>query len=375
MKVVVFGATGVIGRAAVEHFAATGGDGDLVADRVVAVSRRPIDIDGVDHVPLDLADAAAVQTAVRSGAFAGTTHVVYTALQESDDLVSGWHDPVLMAHNLRLFRNSLEPLAAAEGETLEHVSLLQGAKAYGLHVGRTPVPAKERSRRDAHENFYFLQEDALRALVDGAAWAWTILRPQVVYGESFGSPMNLLPAIGVYAAVERDRGRPLVFPGGAAGVHEAVDARLLARALAWAAGAPEARGEIFNVTNGDVFAWRDMWPAIADVLGMEIGEPAVGDRAGRAPQRLAETMPPRQDEWAAVVDRYGLRSPRDMAAFVGSSWIYADMLFGSLGPRSIPALLSTVKIRRAGFADCIDTEDMFREWFTRFQDRRLLPPR
>jgi nucleoside-diphosphate-sugar epimerase len=179
--------------------------------------------------------------------------------------------------------------------------------------------------------------------------------------------MNLLPAIGVYAAIERERGRSLAFPGGPPNVHEAVDARLLARALAWAAAAPEARGQIFNVTNGDVFDWHGVWPAIADSLGMDVADPI--------PQRLAEGMPPRADEWARVVDRYGLRSPRDMAAFVGASWQYADVLFGALGRRPHPALLSTVKIRQAGFSDCVDTEDMFREWLAILQQRRLLPPR
>ena len=229
------------------------------------------------------------------------------------------------------------------------------------------MPARERAPRDAHENFYFLQEDALRGLGEGADWSWTILRPQVVFGESIGSPMNLLPALGVYAAIERERGRPLAFPGGPTGVHEAVDARLLARALAWAAVAPEAKREAFNITNGDVFAWRDVWAAIADAFGMEAGEDA--------PQRLAETMPPRHEEWADVVDRYALRSPREMAAFVGASWVYADLLFGTLGARPLPALLSTVKVRHAGFGDCIDTEDMFTEWLARLQVRRLVPPR
>ena len=271
-----------------------------------------------------------------------------------------------MAHNLDLFRHALEPLVAEHGATLRHVSLLQGAKAYGLHVGRSPVPAKERSPRDPHDNFYFLQEDALRALAEGASWSWTVLRPQVVVGESLGSPMNLLPAIGVYAALERERGVPLSFPGGPPGVQEAVDARLLARALEWAAEAPAARGEIFNVTNGDVFCWHDVWPRIAQRFGMEVGEPQ--------PQRLAEVMPARSDEWAAVVDRYGLRSPADMADFVGGSWAYADILFGALGrARPLPALLSTVKIRQAGFGDCVDTEDMFDEWLARLQERRLLP--
>jgi hypothetical protein len=62
-----------------------------------------------------------------------------------------------------------------------------------------------------------------------------------------------------------------------------------------------------------------------------------------------------------------------MADFVGGSWQYADLLFAGSDRRALPALLSTVKLRQAGFADCIDTEDMFREWCARFRARRLLP--
>ena len=214
----------------------------------------------------------------------GATHVVYAALQESDDLTAGWHDRALMEQNLTMFSNALEPVLDAAGETLEHVSLLQGAKAYGLHVGRTIAPAKERTPRDDHDNFYFLQEDRLRELATGAPWSWTILRPQVVYGQSFGSPMNLVPVIGVYAALLHARGLPLSFPGGAPHIQEAVDARLLARALAWSATAPAAQGEVFNLTNGDVFNWHDVWPTVADALGMDVGDPE--------PMYLADVMPP-----------------------------------------------------------------------------------
>jgi nucleoside-diphosphate-sugar epimerase len=360
VKVVVFGATGVVGRAAAEHF---GARRDC---NVVAISRRAPDLPGVEHVALDLADAEATASAMRSSALAGTTHVVFAALQESPDLAAGWRDPELIAHNAALFRNALEPLTAACASSLRHVSLLQGAKAYGFHVGRAPVPAKERAGRDQHDNFYFVQEDQLRELAADASWSWTVFRPQVVYGESIGSPMNLLPVIGVYAALEREAGRALSFPGGADGVHEAVDARLLARALAWAAEAAEARGEIFNVTNGDVYSWRDVWPSIAAVFGMEVGAPA--------PVRLAEVMPPRAEEWAALVARHGLDAPSDLGAFVGGSWTYADILFGASGQgRAVPALLSTVKLRQAGFADCIDTEDMLVGWLRELQGRRLLP--
>src|SRR4029077_4981451 len=92
------------------------------------------------------------------------------------------------------------------------VSLVQGGKAYGLHVGKNPIPATKRSPRHAHDNLYFLHEDALLELAAGHGFGWTILRPQVVYGESFASPMNLLPAIGVYASLEREPGGALAFP-------------------------------------------------------------------------------------------------------------------------------------------------------------------
>ena len=206
---------------------------------------------------------------------AGVTHVVYAALQESDDLTAGWRDHALMERNLAMFSNALEPLLDAAGDTLEHVSLLQGAKAYGLHVGRSTAPAKERApaRRRTTTSTSCRRTGCERSPPD-APWSWTILRPQVVYGQSFGSPMNLIPAIGVYGALLRARGLPLSFPGGPPHIQEAVDARLLARALAWSATAPAARGEIFNVTNGDVLNWHDAWPTVADALGMEVGDPS-----------------------------------------------------------------------------------------------------
>jgi nucleoside-diphosphate-sugar epimerase len=256
----------------------------------------------------------------------------------------------------------------AQGGPLEHVTLLQGTKAYGGHVATVPIPARERTPRHPHDNFYFLQEDHLleqHARADDA-WSWTILRPQVILGESLGSNMNLIPAIGAYGAVLREAGEPLHFPGGAPSVLEVVSAELLARAIAWAGSSPNARNEIFNVTNGDVLVWRYAWPAIAEALGMEVGE----DR----PMALAEEMPRRAEEWAAIVDRYGLRAPRSLDDFVGQSFVYADLLFGLGRDRvPLPQLVSTIKIRQAGFTDYLDSEDDLVRWFERMQARRLLP--
>jgi hypothetical protein len=74
---------------------------------------------------------------------------------------------------------------------LQHITLLQGAKAYGAHAGRPPqVPARERDPRVDHENFYWLHEDFVRRISAKHGLAWTIFRPQVIIGAAWGSAMK-----------------------------------------------------------------------------------------------------------------------------------------------------------------------------------------
>jgi hypothetical protein len=178
--------------------------------------------------------------------------------------------------------------------------------------------------------------------------------------------MNPIPAIGVYATLLRERGEPLYYPGGPSNVLEAVDADLLARAIAWAGEADAARNETFNVTNGDIFQWSGVWPAIADALGMEPGPPK--------PRRLAESVPAEAGEWERIRQRYGLVAP-PMVDYVGASLQYLDylMAYGANVGDKI-SVVSTVKIRQAGFGEAMDTEAMFRKWFKLFQELKLLPP-
>lgn len=357
-KVLVAGASGVVGLAALRHFAAQ------PRWEAVGLARRPRPVPGATMVALDLTDRA--QCAAVLAEHPDVTHIVYAALYEKPGLIPGWYERDQMERNLEMFANLLDPVAA-HGR-LEHVTLLQGTKAYGAHVEPMRLPGVERSPRHPHENFYWLQEDHLRAAQAGSSWAHTILRPQIIFGEAFGSNMNAVPAFGVYAAVLRHDGRRLDYPGGPPFVTEAVDADLLARAIGWAATAETARDETFNVTNGDVFVLENLWPAIADAFGMEVGEPV--------PVSLAAEMPGRQDTWTELVRRFDLRSPADLERFVGQSFIYADVVSGFGRPeRSQPSLLSTVKIRQAGFADCVDTEHMFRRLIASLQTQGHLPPR
>lgn len=360
-KVLVAGASGVVGNAAIEAFL----DGDDW--NVVALSRRPPAAAGgrgYEHLALDLMDPDGCANALRR--HADVTHVVYAALFEKAGLVKGWRDQEQMQTNLAMLRNLLGALDAA-GCRIEHVSLLQGTKAYGAHIHPIAVPARESWPRDPHDNFYWLQEDFLRETSKTRGFGFTIWRPQIVFGDVVGVAMNIIPVIGAYAAICREEGLPFAFPGGPPTLLEAIDARLLGRALRWAAGAPSARNETFNITNGDVFVWQNVWPSIARTFGLEA---AVGPRV-----KLGEHMPEKAGAWKKVAARHGLAID-DLSALLGESHHYADFTFGTYArsENPPPVLVSTVKLRQAGFGDCIDTEDMFRDCFASLADRRIIPP-
>ena len=357
-KVVVAGATGLVGNAALRHFGQVGGC------EVVALSRRqPRQLYGARHVQADLTDAG--QCADIASDLRGTTHLVYAALYETPNLVDGWRDQSQIRTNDMMLRNLMAVLEPS-APSLRHVSLLQGTKAYGVHVRPLVVPAREgRSEMYEQPNFYWAQENFLREQQAGKAWHWSILRPVLIVGEAMGGAMDLIPPLGVYAAMLREAGRALDYPGGAARVSQAVDVDLLARAIAWAGEAEAARNEAFNVTNGDVFTWENVWPAIAEALDMKPGH--------AVPLSLAKTYPEWIAPWNALRRKYDLIAP-GLEAFVGLSFQYADysMRYGQTEPGP-PSIVSTVKINQAGFTEMMDTEAMFRKWFRQARSSRLLP--
>lgn len=357
--VLVAGASGVVGQAALERFAAEPGW------RVIGLSRRPPRTPpglAFEHVAADLAVPG--ETARLAPILQSVTHIVYAALHEQPTLVAGWREPEQMSRNDAMLRNLLGAIPS-DSRRLRHLSLLQGTKAYGAHIHPIPTPARERAPRDPHANFYWLQEDFLRERAAADGFDFTIFRPQIVFGDALGGAMNLIPVLGVLGALCRETGRPFGFPGGANWIQEAVDAHLLARALFWAAEAPGACGETFNLTNGDVYTWRDLWPAIADALELKPGPDA--------PLALGDFLPEQAAQWDKIVKRHGLE-PIRLPDIVGKSDQYADMLFGYGLQESPPhALVSTIKIRQAGFGACVDTEDMFRRALARLAESNIVP--
>jgi nucleoside-diphosphate-sugar epimerase len=357
-KVLIAGASGLIGVGAIESFLDAGWD-------VVGVSRRKPRLPSgrdLEFVSVDLRDEKAAREAL--SALTNVTHVVYAAIYENPhDLVSGWSNAEQIKVNNAMLRNVIEPLVSRKS-TLKHVSILQGTKAYGVHLHPIAIPARESDPRDNHANFFFDQHDYVRDAGAIHNFNYTVLRPQLVTGKTPGA-LNVLPAIGVYAAIRREKGEPFSFPGGPSFVWEMADADLVSQVIVWAAQAPQAANEIFNVTNGDVFEWRSVWPAMAKTLGVEIG--------ADEPTSLAAYIRDNADVWATIVAKYGLTSG-DLRAFVGQGDQHADFAFAYGAPAGPVAFVSTIKLRKAGFNAAVDTRDAFCDALQSFVDRNLLPP-
>lgn len=357
MRILVAGATGIAGTATVRHFAS------LPDWEVVALSRRrPAVPEAVLHTPVDLTDRA--QCAAALSTIPEVSHLAYMALHEEDDLVQGWRRPSQMDVNLAMLRNLLEALDT-DRHDLQHVTILQGGKAYGSHLHPVPVPAKERWPRGDHDIFYWPQEDLLRERAASATWTFSILRPSMILGESIGSPMSIVAALGVYASIAKHLGEPLRYPGGGKYVTSCTDSRMIARAVEFVVNEPRASAETFNVVNGDVLVWQDFWPALAAHFEMPMGEPL--------PAKLSETMPTQAKVWDEIVEQHRLE-PYTMDQLVGGAWQFADHAFAH-GQEHPPdrIVMSPIKLRQAGFGDCFDTEDSLLYWLQRLQDQRVLP--
>ena len=110
-KMVVAGATGLVGNAVLRHF------GRVDGCEVVALSRRkPRELYGARHVPIDLTDSAHCLRAASE--LEGATHLIYAALYEQPNLVDGWRDEKQIKTNDLMLRNlmaALEPVAPSHG--------------------------------------------------------------------------------------------------------------------------------------------------------------------------------------------------------------------------------------------------------------------
>jgi nucleoside-diphosphate-sugar epimerase len=175
------------------------------------------------------------------------------------------------------FLKALEMTGAVK--ELKRIILVTGVKQYGVHLGcpKNPMLESDPWLRDSNKyppNFYYRQQDILHKFCQTHTnISWVVTYPQDVIGFAKGNFMNLASAIGLYAAITKELGENLVWPGSKT-FYTAFDAftssKLHAKFCLWAALEPKAANQAFNVVNGDVESWQNLWPQVADHFGLSV---------------------------------------------------------------------------------------------------------
>jgi nucleoside-diphosphate-sugar epimerase len=194
--------------------------------RVIAVSRKaPMDSSQgkLTQLPADLLDAGALKLAISP--YRDITHLFFTARASHEETGV---EPV--TENVAMLRNALDA-AEATSPLLQHVHLVEGTKWYGMHLGNFKTPARENDPRHSPPNFYYDQQDLVTERQKGKQWTWSASRPYFLIDFAPHRPRNVVSVIGAYAAICRELGVPLNFPGTDTcwnSLSEATDAKQLA---------------------------------------------------------------------------------------------------------------------------------------------------
>lgn len=284
---------------------------------------------------------------------------------------------------LENFLAALESTGAAE--SIKRVVLVTGAKQYGLHLGRAKNPMFESDPWLAGDewppNFYYRQQDILKAFSQrNPHVSWAVTYPNDVIGFAKGNFMNLATSLGVYAAVTKELGNEeIVFPGSAAFYAKFgcfTGSKLHAQFCTWAALEPRAANQAFNVVNGDVESWQNLFPRVASRFGLRVKADQLqgptgpeGSTAEIAPKppisaRAAElglvgTIEPSKveqrvdlvkwsqrkdviDAWHRLAEREGLQQD----AFEKATWQFLGFVLG----RDYDVVISMSKARGLGWS-------------------------
>lgn len=171
---------------------------------------------------------------------------------------------------------------------------------YGLefsdHVPYDPPFAESKPR--IPEPFYskihyYPQLDFIASFSEGKTWRWAEVRADLIAGfVPRGNVMNIVEDMAIFLATYRfvnGAGAKVTFPGTEVGWNMKTincDSTLLARFNVWLSTvkAKEADGEAWNVGDGDISSWHQIFPKMAAWFGLEAVAPKAGQDGGAEAQ-------------------------------------------------------------------------------------------
>lgn len=351
-KALVAGVTGIAGQTVARELVAKGWD-------VYGLSRRDRSVpEGVIHVQADLLDSEGTKMAV-------------AGLRPEAVFITAWIKRDTEAENIEVnsatVRNLLDALSVDDG--VRHVALLTGLKHYlgpfdDYATGvKAETPFHESEPRLPNPNFYYSQEDELFKGSEEQGFTWSVHRAHTIFGYATDNAMNMALTLSVYANICKELGQSFIFPGSEAQwnfITDVTDADLLGEQMVWAATHEEGENEAFNITNGDTFRWRWLWPKIAEHFGLEWE----GFRGEMRP--LEQQMAGKEAVWESIAKREGLIEP-DVTKL--ASWWHSDSDLG----REVECLTDMNKSREAGFLEFRNTVKSFFDKVSRYEEANILP--
>ncbi|KAK5151529.1 hypothetical protein LTR04_006572 [Oleoguttula sp. CCFEE 6159] len=218
--------------------------------------------------------------------------------------------------------------------------------------------------------------------------------------------MNLATSIGLYCAVSKELGNgDLVFPGSET-FYTKFDcftySRLHASFNTWAALEPKASNQAFNVVNGDVESWQNLFPKLARKFGTKVKadmfasppdkdaasivqmakRPPLADFAAErglqdnkvlkqsaVEQRIDLIKWSQRDDvkaaWKKLAEREGLEHD----AFEKATWGFLGFVLG----RNFDLVISMSKARKAGWTGYVDSWDALSECLDELAEEKVLP--
>lgn len=301
------------------------------------------------------------------------THAYFSSYVHKDDFVE------LNQANAALFQNFLLALVKV-APLLENVTLQTGGKHYNVHLQPVPSPAREDGPRcgEPETNFYYSQEDALFSHQKGSKWSWNVIRPEAIIGTTpKPNGMNSALTYALYILTCKRLGVSPDMPTNGIywdGYDDCSFAPVIADFTIWASTNQNCTNQAFNITNGDYFCWRYMWPRICNYFGVESSPHTQFSKPGlEIGKPFLETSftewatPEKQKVWEQICEDSGCKEAK--ATWAAGTWQYQDWVFG----RTWSATLSMSKARKFGYTGYKDSFEAFVETYEKMKQLKQIP--
>lgn len=371
----VTGGNGITGSAIIEYLVK-----NTKADewqKIIITSRSPfkttVSDSRIEFIALDFTKKPEILAEQMRSVCDGVTHAYFSSYVHKDDFVE------LNTANQALFENFLEALLLSAPK-LQNVTLQTGGKHYGVHLSPVPSPAREEEPRrgSAAENFYFPQEDSLTAKQKDQTWTWNVVRPEAIIGTTMKpNGMNSALTYALYILTCKKLGQIPQMPTNQIyweGYDDCSFAPLIADFTIFVSTNPACANQAFNITNGDHFCWKYMWPRLTSYFGVETSSQYQFRKGGMqagAPHlelSLAEwATDEKKRAWEELCEENGC--PEAKVIWNAGTWQYQDWVFG----RTWSATLSMSKARKFGYNGYVDSYQAFTETFDKMRSLRQLP--